>query len=119
MEARFATHKISEAALDRMETLVEALATRDDLDNTEHLRIARKFDAEIERAAANPTLRNMILSLSVIGQERRARSVEYMRACTRRWACAASKTTETFWRRCEVATPIWWSRSSAGTPSPE
>ena len=79
MEARFATHKISEAALDRMETLVEALATGDDRDNTEHLRIAREFDAEIERAAANPTLRNMILSLSVIGQERRTRSVEYMR----------------------------------------
>ncbi len=31
---------------------------------------------EIERAADNPTLRTMILSLSIIGQERRARSVE-------------------------------------------
>jgi DNA-binding FadR family transcriptional regulator len=31
---------------------------------------------EIERAADNPTLRSMIQSLSIIGQERRARSVE-------------------------------------------
>ena len=36
---------------------LEELATRHDLDNPEHLRIAREFDAEIERAAANPTLR--------------------------------------------------------------
>jgi DNA-binding GntR family transcriptional regulator len=79
IEARFATHKITDAALDRMEALVEALATRHDLDNPEHLRIAREFDSEIERAAANPTLRSMILSLSIVGQERRARYVESMR----------------------------------------
>jgi DNA-binding GntR family transcriptional regulator len=79
IEARFATHKITDAALDRMEALVEALATRHDLDNPEHLRIAREFDSEIEGAAANPTLRSMILSLSIVGQERRARYVESMR----------------------------------------
>jgi DNA-binding GntR family transcriptional regulator len=78
LEARFATRKITDAALDRMEALVEALATRHDLDSSEHLRIAREFDAEIERAAANPGLRGMILSLSVVGQERRVRSVESM-----------------------------------------
>src|SRR5260221_8230108 len=73
LEARFATHKITEAALDRMAALVEALASERDMDITERLRLAREFDMEIERAADNPTLRSMILSLSIIGQERRAR----------------------------------------------
>jgi DNA-binding GntR family transcriptional regulator len=79
MEARFATHKITDAALDRMAALVEVLASGRGMDIPEHLRIARQFDIEIERAADNPTLRSMILSLSIIGQERRARSVESMR----------------------------------------
>ncbi len=76
MEARFATHKITDAALHRMAVLVEALASGQGIDIPERLRIAREFDMEIERAADNPTLRSMILSLSIIGQERRARSVE-------------------------------------------
>ena len=76
MEARFATHKITEAALDRMAALVEAMGSEREMDVSERLRFAREFDMEIERAAANPTLRSMILSLSIIGQERRARSVE-------------------------------------------
>jgi DNA-binding GntR family transcriptional regulator len=79
MEARFATHKITEAALDRMSDLVETLADGRGMDSPEHLRIAREFDLEIERAADNSTLRSMILSLSIIGHERRARSVESMR----------------------------------------
>jgi DNA-binding GntR family transcriptional regulator len=76
MEARFATHKITEAALDRMAALVEAMASEREMDISERLRISREFDMEIEHAADNPTLRTMILSLSIIGQERRARSVE-------------------------------------------
>jgi DNA-binding GntR family transcriptional regulator len=76
MEARFATPKITEAALDRMAALVEAMASERMMDISERLRIGREFDMEIERAADNPTLRTMILSLSIIGQERRARSVE-------------------------------------------
>lgn len=76
MEARFATYKITDAALHRMTVLVEALASESELDIPERLRIAREFDMEIEHAADNPTLRSMILSLSIIGQERRARSVE-------------------------------------------
>jgi DNA-binding GntR family transcriptional regulator len=76
MEARFATHKITEAALDRMAALVEALASEREMETSERVRFAREFDVEIERAADNPTLRSMILSLSIIGQERRARSVE-------------------------------------------
>ncbi|MCO5970606.1 GntR family transcriptional regulator [Actinoallomurus soli] len=76
MEARFATHKITDAALDRMERLIDTLVNERDLDNSERMRLAREFDAEIERAANNPTLRSMIVSLSVVGQERRARSVE-------------------------------------------
>src|SRR5258707_10588151 len=73
MEARFATRKITDAALDRMAALVEALASERKMDTSERIRIAREFDVEIERAADNPTLRSMILSLSIIGQERRAR----------------------------------------------
>jgi DNA-binding GntR family transcriptional regulator len=76
LEARFATRKITDAALDRMAALVDAQASREGIDIPERLRIAREFDMEIERAAANPALRSMILSLSIIGQERRARSVE-------------------------------------------
>jgi DNA-binding GntR family transcriptional regulator len=78
LEARFATHKISDAALDRMAGLVEALVCGRETDVAGQLRIAREFDMEIERAADNPTLRSMILSLSIIGQERRARSVQSM-----------------------------------------
>jgi DNA-binding GntR family transcriptional regulator len=76
LEARFATHKITDAALDRMAAIVEAQTSGQGMDIPERLRIAREFDMEIERAADNPTLRSMILSLSIIGQERRARSVE-------------------------------------------
>jgi DNA-binding GntR family transcriptional regulator len=76
MEARFATRKITESALDRMAALVDALASEDEMEISERLGIAREFDMEIERAADNPTLRSMILSLSIIGQERRAQSVE-------------------------------------------
>jgi DNA-binding GntR family transcriptional regulator len=79
LEARFATHKITDAALDRMAALVETLASGRGMDIAGQLRIAREFDMEIERAADNPTLRSMILSLSIIGQERRARYAESMR----------------------------------------
>jgi DNA-binding GntR family transcriptional regulator len=83
MEARFATHKITDAALDRMATLVDALAS-DQHDRTDQdlLAIAREFDVEIEKAANNPTLRGLIESLSVVGHERRTRSVESMRLHT-------------------------------------
>jgi DNA-binding GntR family transcriptional regulator len=76
LEARFATRKITDEALNRMAAIVEAQASEHGMDIPERLRIAREFDMEIERAAANPTLRSMILSLTIIGQERRARSVE-------------------------------------------
>jgi DNA-binding GntR family transcriptional regulator len=79
LEARFATLKITDAALDRMAALVESLAAGEHKGNPENLRIAREFDAEIERAAANPTLRNVIQSLAIVGQERRTRSLEAMR----------------------------------------
>ena len=80
LEARFATHKITEAALDRMAAIVDAQSSEQGIDIPERLRIAREFDMEIERAADNPTLRGMILSLSIIGQERRTRSVESLLA---------------------------------------
>jgi DNA-binding GntR family transcriptional regulator len=78
LEARFATEKISDAALDRMEALVDRLGDERD-DSTEQLRIAREFDAEIEQAADNRTLRNLVQTLAIIGTERRTRSVETMR----------------------------------------
>ena len=79
LEARFATTKITDAALDRMAALVERLAGGLDMTNAESLRIAREFDVEIEKAADNPTLRSMILSLAVMGPERRNRTIEAMR----------------------------------------
>jgi DNA-binding GntR family transcriptional regulator len=79
LEARFAAGKITDAALDRMEALVGRLATEHDRSGLDHLRIAREFDLEIERAAANPALRAIIVSLSVVGQERRAQAVESLR----------------------------------------
>lgn len=79
IEARFATHKISEAALDKMADLVDALATDHSRTDLDHLLIAREFDMEIERAANNPTLRSLIQSLIIVGQERRARIVHSMR----------------------------------------
>ena len=53
---RFASHKITNAALDRMAAIVEAQATGQGMDIPERLRIARDFDMEIEHAAGNPTL---------------------------------------------------------------
>jgi DNA-binding GntR family transcriptional regulator len=78
MEARFATLKITDVALDRMEALVEALASEGEIDIPGRMAIAREFDLEIERAAGNSALRGMILSLSIIGQERRVRHAESM-----------------------------------------
>jgi DNA-binding GntR family transcriptional regulator len=83
LEARFATAKITDAALDRMAALVDSLATDHDRVNADDLRrIAREFDMEIERAAGNPTLRGLIQSLSILGQERINRAVQSMRLHT-------------------------------------
>ena len=80
LEARFATGKITDAALERMESLVDSLATSYDRVGAEDLqRIAREFDMEIERAAGNPTLRGLIESLSIMGQDRLTRAVQSMR----------------------------------------
>jgi len=49
MEARFATRKITEAALERMAALVKAMASEREMDISERLRFAREFDIEIER----------------------------------------------------------------------
>ena len=80
LEARFATSKITDAALDRMESIVDSLAADyDRLDGDELRRMAREFDLEIEQAAVNPTLRGVIESLAVVGQERVTRAVQSMR----------------------------------------
>lgn len=79
-EARFATDKISDAALARMERIVETMASEHDIDDAEQLlKIARKFDVEIERAADNTALRNLILSVSIFGQGRRLRSIDALK----------------------------------------
>jgi DNA-binding GntR family transcriptional regulator len=83
LEARFATGKITDAALDRMEALVDALAADHDRVDANDLRImAREFDMEIEKAADNPTLRGLIQSLSIVGQERRNRYIQSVRVHT-------------------------------------
>jgi DNA-binding GntR family transcriptional regulator len=83
MEARFATQKITDAALVRMAALVDALAApQADQTGLDLLRIAREFEMEIEKAADNAALRALIESLSVVGQERRARSIEFVRRHT-------------------------------------
>jgi DNA-binding GntR family transcriptional regulator len=79
VEARFATGKITDAALDRMAALVDTLANDRDITDLDRLRIGREFDMEIEKAAGNPTLRSLVQSLSVVGQERRTRTIEMMR----------------------------------------
>ena len=79
LEARFATDKITEAALDRMQALLDALAAGHDRGDADLRAIAREFDVEIEKAAANPTLRALIQSLSIVGQERQNRYVQSMR----------------------------------------
>src|SRR5579884_742323 len=79
LEARFATPKLDEAALDRMAAIVDALGAEPTRTVAEYLRLAREFDREIERAADNPTLRGLIQSVTFLGPERRARSVESMR----------------------------------------
>jgi DNA-binding GntR family transcriptional regulator len=82
-EARFAAAKITDDALRRMTVLLERIADEDnDLADDERLRLAGEFDAEIERAAANPALRGLIESVSVIGRERRTRSVQALRRHT-------------------------------------
>jgi DNA-binding GntR family transcriptional regulator len=83
LEARFATTKITDAALDRMESLVDSLAANHDRADADELRrIAREFDMEIERAAGNPTLRGLIESLSIVGRDRLNRAVQSMRTHT-------------------------------------
>jgi DNA-binding GntR family transcriptional regulator len=83
LEARFATSRITDAALDRMEAIVDALAAGHDRVDADGLGImAREFDMEIEKAAGNPTLRGLIQSLSIVGQERRSRYIQSMRVHT-------------------------------------
>jgi DNA-binding FadR family transcriptional regulator len=80
LEARFATGKITDAALDRMGALVDSLADdHDRVDADDLRRIAREFDMVIEKAAGNPALRGLIQSLSIAGQERLTRAVQSMR----------------------------------------
>lgn len=80
LEARFATGKVTDAALDRMEAIVDSISADHDRLNADELRrMAREFDMEIEKAAANPTLRGVIQSLSIVGQERVTRAVQSIR----------------------------------------
>lgn len=79
LEARFATPKLDEAALDRMAVIVGELGSARVRTVAEYLRLAREFDQEIEQAADNAALRGLIQSVTFMSQERRARSIESMR----------------------------------------
>lgn len=79
LEARFAAPKITDAALDRMAALIDELAADHEHTDLDFLAMAREFDHEIERAAANATVRGLIESLAIMGEERRARSVGELR----------------------------------------
>ena len=79
LEARFAAPKITDAALDRMAALIDELAADHEHTDLDFLAMAREFDPAIERAAANATLRGLIESLAIMGEERRARSVGELR----------------------------------------
>lgn len=79
LEARFATQKITDDALDRMTDLVGELDPTHRRANADYLRIARAFDEEIEKAADNPMLRGLIDNLSILGQDRRNRAIQSMR----------------------------------------
>lgn len=79
LEARFATPKLDDSALDKMAQIVDALASESVRTVAEYLRLAREFDLEIERAADNATLRGLVESVTFMGRERQMRSVENMR----------------------------------------
>jgi DNA-binding GntR family transcriptional regulator len=80
LEARFAASKITDAALDRMQSVIDSLSARHDRLGADELRrLARAFDREIEQAAGNPTLRALIESLSIVGQDRLTRAVQARR----------------------------------------
>jgi DNA-binding GntR family transcriptional regulator len=82
LEARFAAPKITDEALGRMAALLDSLTEEANRADEDYLRLARQFDQEIERAAANTTLRGIIQSLAIVGQERKTGSVRAMRAHT-------------------------------------
>ena len=80
MEARFATAKISDEALSRMEAIVNQLSVETESSSERILDLAGHFDEEIERAADNATLRNMIRAVSIFGHSRRIGLLDVLRS---------------------------------------
>lgn len=77
MEARFAARKISAESVERMRRSIDELvAAREGLTLVEQLEMARRFDAEIARAAGNPALRNLIESYAIYGGDSLPLAVE-------------------------------------------
>lgn len=79
IEARFAATKISASGLDRMQEAVQSMESEKRSTSERLLELAAKFDAEIERAADNPTLSNMIRAVSIFGHARRVSALEMLR----------------------------------------
>lgn len=79
IEARFAATKISDEAMDRMETTVNTMEAERRSTSERLIDLAGQFDAEIQRAADNATLSNMISAVSIFGQARRISSLEALR----------------------------------------
>jgi DNA-binding GntR family transcriptional regulator len=81
LAARFATRKISEPTLARMESLLDELERHPAEGDPEHqLALAREFDDLLLAAAGNDVLGAMIDSLSVFGWAVRLRAVHAMHA---------------------------------------
>lgn len=79
VEARFAADKITMGGLERMrEALTELEALVHTSSPSEILAAARRFDAEITAAAANPQLEHQIDATVVIGKDRHVNSVARM-----------------------------------------
>ena len=76
-EARFAARKITPASVDRLRGYIdELLAARDTMTLAEQLATARRFDAEVARAASNAALRSLIESYAIYGNDFRLARAE-------------------------------------------
>lgn len=80
LAARFATPKIADATLDRMEQIARAMDERAGTAPVEsQLDMAHEFDRLLADATGNATLQGVVDSLSVFGRAHRLRAAEDMR----------------------------------------
>lgn len=77
--ARFATTKISDADLDRMDALVDDMSARTQPTAAELLAAAAAFDAILHAAAHSPAVEALASSAGVFSRARRLQSITVMR----------------------------------------